>query len=132
MKISAWKDPDRFFAPDGALEAVMAAKKSGKIRHIGFTGHKDPAVHLRMLEVSAAHHFHFDACQLPLNVMDAHFRSFERYVLPKLLEQKIAVLGMKPMGVRVAAGLVDRARLLWTSAEPWNHMRSTTEFARYW
>ncbi|HXJ39123.1 MAG TPA: aldo/keto reductase [Bryobacteraceae bacterium] len=92
------EDPDRFFAPDGALEAVMAARKAGKVRYIGFTGHKDPAVHLRMLEVAAAHHFHFDACQMPLNVMDAHFRSFERYVLPKLLEQKIAVLGMKPMG----------------------------------
>jgi aryl-alcohol dehydrogenase-like predicted oxidoreductase len=92
------EDPDRFFAPDGALEAVMAAKKAGKVRYIGFTGHKDPAVHLRMLEVAATHGFHFDACQMPLNVMDAHFRSFGRYVLPKLVEQKIAVLGMKPMG----------------------------------
>src|ERR1700681_2680355 len=90
------EDPDRFFAPDGALEAVMTAKNAGKIRYIGFTGHKDPAVHLRMLEVAAAHGFHFDACQMPLNVMDAHFRSFGKYVLPKLLEQKIAVLGMKP------------------------------------
>jgi predicted aldo/keto reductase-like oxidoreductase len=92
------EDPDRFFAPGGALEAVMAAKKAGKVRYIGFTGHKDPAVHLRMLELATAHGFHFDACQMPLNVMDAHFRSFGRYVLPKLLEQKIAVLGMKPMG----------------------------------
>ena len=92
------EDPDRFFAPDGALEAVMAAKKAGKVRYIGFTGHKDPAIHLRMLEVAAAHSFHFDACQMPLNVMDAQFRSFGNDVLPKLLEQKIAVLGMKPMG----------------------------------
>jgi aryl-alcohol dehydrogenase-like predicted oxidoreductase len=92
------EDPDRFFARDGALEAVMAAKKAGKVTYIGFTGHKDPAVHLRMLEVAAAHEFHFDACQMPLNIMDAHFRSFGRDVLPKLLEQKIAVLGMKPMG----------------------------------
>jgi aryl-alcohol dehydrogenase-like predicted oxidoreductase len=92
------EDPDRFFTPDGPLEALMEAKKAGKIRYIGFTGHKDPAVHLRMLEVAAAHHFHFDACQLPLNVMDAHFRSFGREVVPKLVQQGIAVLGMKPMG----------------------------------
>lgn len=92
------EDPDRFFAADGALEAVMAAKQAGKVRYIGFTGHKDPAVHLRMLEVAAANHFHFDTCQMPLNVMDAHFRSFGRQVLPRLLEQEIAVLGMKPMG----------------------------------
>ncbi len=92
------EDPDRFFAPNGALEAVLAAKSAGKMRYIGFTGHKDPAVHLRMLEVAEAHQFHFDACQMPLNVMDAHFRSFGRHVLPKLLKQKIGVLGMKPMG----------------------------------
>jgi aryl-alcohol dehydrogenase-like predicted oxidoreductase len=92
------EDPDRFFAPDGPLEALLAAKKAGKIRYIGFTGHKDPAVHLRMLEVAAAHGFHFDACQMPLNVMDAHFRSFGRQVLPKLVDQGIGVLGMKPMG----------------------------------
>jgi aryl-alcohol dehydrogenase-like predicted oxidoreductase len=65
---------------------------------VGFTGHKDPAVHLRMLDVAAAHHFHFDSCQLPLNLMDAHFRSFGRQVVPRLIEQGIAVLGMKPMG----------------------------------
>ena len=92
------EDPDRFFAPDGPLEALMAAKKAGKIRFIGFTGHKDPAVHLRMLEVAGAHKFHFDTCQMPLNVMDAHFRSFGRQVLPKLVEEGIAVLGMKPLG----------------------------------
>ncbi len=92
------EDPDRFFASDGPLEALLEAKKAGKIRYIGFTGHKDPVVHLRMLEVAAAHHFHFDACQLPLNVMDAHFRSFGKEVVPHLVEQGIAVLGMKPMG----------------------------------
>lgn len=92
------EDPDRFFASDGPLEALLEAKKAGKIRFIGFTGHKDPVVHLRMLEVAAAHHFHFDACQLPLNVMDAHFRSFGKEVVPHLVEQGIAVLGMKPMG----------------------------------
>jgi aryl-alcohol dehydrogenase-like predicted oxidoreductase len=91
------EDPDRFFAPQGSLEAVLAAKQAGKIRYTGFTGHKDPVVHLRMLEVAAAHNFSFDACQMPLNVMDAHFRSFTRQVLPRLLEQHIAVLGMKPL-----------------------------------
>lgn len=92
------EDPDRFFAPNGSLEALLEAKKAGKIRYIGFTGHKDPYVHLRMLEVAAAHNFHFDSCQMPLNVMDAHFRSFGQQVLPRLVEQGIAVLGMKPMG----------------------------------
>jgi aryl-alcohol dehydrogenase-like predicted oxidoreductase len=92
------EDPDRFFAADGPLEALMAAKKAGKIRYIGFTGHKDPVVHGRMLDVAEAHGFLFDACQMPLNVMDAHFRSFEHHVLPRLVQQGIAVLGMKPMG----------------------------------
>src|ERR1035437_7383641 len=92
------EDPDRFFAPGGSLDALVDAKKAGKIRYIGFTGHKDPAVHLRMLEVAAAHGFHFDSCQMPLNLMDAHFRSFAQQVLPKLVEQGIAVLGMKSMG----------------------------------
>jgi aryl-alcohol dehydrogenase-like predicted oxidoreductase len=91
------EDPDRFFAPDGPLEALMAAKKAGKIRYIGFTGHKDPVVHLRMLEIAAQHNFHFDAAQMPLNILDASFRSFARQVVPKLVEQGIAVLGMKPM-----------------------------------
>src|SRR5579862_9564924 len=92
------EDPDRFFARGGALEAVQAAKQAGKVRYIGFTGHKDPVVHLRMLDVAAAHGFSFDTCQMPLNVMDAHFRSFGRQVLPRLVEQGIGVLGMKPMG----------------------------------
>jgi aryl-alcohol dehydrogenase-like predicted oxidoreductase len=92
------EDPDRFFSADGPLEALLAAKKAGKIRYIGFTGHKDPKVHLHMLEIAAANRFHFDACQLPLNVMDAHFRSFAQGVVPKLVNEGIAVLGMKPMG----------------------------------
>ena len=92
------EDPDRFFASGGPLEALVEARKAGKIRHIGFTGHKDPLVHLRMLDVAAAHNFHFDACQMPLNVMDAHFRSFGQQVLPRLIEQGIAALAMKPMG----------------------------------
>src|SRR5258708_24698387 len=91
------EDPDRFFAPDGPLEALLEAKKAGKIRYIGFTGHKDPAVHLRMLELAAQNKFHFDAAQMPLNILDASFRSFANQVVPKLVEQGIAVLGMKPM-----------------------------------
>jgi aryl-alcohol dehydrogenase-like predicted oxidoreductase len=91
------EDPDRFFAPSGPHEALLEAKKAGKIRFIGFTGHKDPSVHLRMLELAAQNHFHFDSAQMPLNLLDAHFRSFEKNVVPKLVEQKIAVLGMKPL-----------------------------------
>jgi len=91
------EDPDRFFAEGGALEALQEAKKAGKIRFIGFTGHKDPAVHLRMLEVAHQHDFHFDAAQMPLNLLDAHFRSFAHQVVPRLVEQGIGVLGMKPM-----------------------------------
>jgi aryl-alcohol dehydrogenase-like predicted oxidoreductase len=93
------EDPDRFFAPGGALEAVLAAKKAGKVRYIGFTGHKDPAVHLRMLDVAAQHKFHFDACQMPLNVLDYHFRSFTHQVVPRLVKEGIAVLGMKPLAI---------------------------------
>ena len=92
------EDPDRIFAEGGAQEALVAAQKAGKIRYIGFTGHKDPLVHLRMLEIAAAHRFRFDAVQMPLNVMDAHFRSFEHQVLPVLVKEGIGVLGMKSMG----------------------------------
>ena len=92
------EDPDRIFAPGGAAEAMLEAQKAGKVRYIGFTGHKDPLVHVRMLEVAAANNFRFDAVQLPLNVMDAHFRSFERQVLPLLVKDEIGVLGMKSMG----------------------------------
>ena len=91
------EDPDRFFAEGGPLEALEEAKKAGKIRYIGFTGHKDPAVHLRMLEVAHQHNFHFDAAQMPLNILDAQFRSFAHQVVPRLVEQGIGVLGMKPM-----------------------------------
>ena len=68
------------------------------MRYIGFTGHKDPLVHLRMLEIAGEHRFRFDAVQMPLNVMDAHFRSFEHQVVPLLVTDGIGVLGMKPMG----------------------------------
>jgi predicted aldo/keto reductase-like oxidoreductase len=91
------EDPDRVFADGGAMEAVVAAQKAGKVRFIGFTGHKDPLVHLRMLEVAAEHNFHLDAAQMPLNVMDAHFRSFARKVVPALVKEGVGVLGMKSM-----------------------------------
>ena len=91
-------DPDRIFAAAGALEAVLGAQKEGKCRYIGFTGHKSPEVHIKMLDTAAKHKFTFDAVQMPLNVMDAHFNSFEAKVIPVLLSQRIGVLGMKPMG----------------------------------
>jgi predicted aldo/keto reductase-like oxidoreductase len=91
-------DPGRIFAAGGALEAVLEAQKAGKIRLIGFTGHKNPDIHLQMLDTAAKHGFTFDAVQMPLNVMDAHFNSFEKKVLPVLLKSAIGVLGMKPFG----------------------------------
>jgi predicted aldo/keto reductase-like oxidoreductase len=91
-------DPDRIFAQGGAAEAVFAARKAGKIRFIGFTGHKSPDIHLKMLSTAAEHHFSFDTVQMPLNVMDAHFDSFEKKVLPVLVKNGTGVLGMKPMG----------------------------------
>jgi aryl-alcohol dehydrogenase-like predicted oxidoreductase len=91
-------DPDRIFATGGALEAVLEAKKAGKIRYIGFTGHKSPAIHLKMLATAESHQFRFDTVQMTLNVMDAHHDSFEKNVLPVLVKNDIGVLGMKPMG----------------------------------
>ena len=94
-------DPDRIFASGGGMEAVLEARKQGKVRYIGFTGHKSPDIHLKMLKTAFAHQFTFDAVQMPLNVMDAHYNSFEKRVLPVLLEHKIGVLGMKPMGDKI-------------------------------
>lgn len=91
-------DPERVFAPGGAMEALLAAKKAGKIRYIGFTGHKNPEIHLHMLDVASKHDFTFDAVQMPLNVMDAHFDSFQKMVLPVLNRHHIGALGMKSMG----------------------------------
>jgi predicted aldo/keto reductase-like oxidoreductase len=91
------EDADRVFGENGAQEAVEAARKAGKVRYVGFTGHKDPLVHLRTLEVAKAHGFHFDTAQMPLNVMDAHFRSFARQVVPELVKGGVGVLGMKSM-----------------------------------
>jgi uncharacterized protein len=92
------EDPDRIFADDGAIHAAIAAKQAGKIRYIGFTGHKDPAVHLRMLETAQKHSFHFDTVQMPINVMDAHFRSFTKEVIPVAIKQGVGVLAMKTFG----------------------------------
>ena len=97
-EIIRMEDPDRIFAPGGAIEAAVAARQAGKIRYIGFTGHKDPAAHLRMLETAKKHNFHFDTVQMPINVMDAHFRSFAKEVMPVALQQGIAVLAMKTFG----------------------------------
>jgi len=91
-------DPARIFAAGGGMEAVLEAKKQGKVRYVGFTGHKSPDIHFKMLEVAFSHDFTFDAVQMPLNVMDAHYESFEKKVLPVLVKHNIGVLGMKPMG----------------------------------
>jgi len=91
-------DPARILGEGGGMEALFAARKQGKIRYIGFTGHKSPDIHLKMLETAFAHQFTFDAVQMPLNVMDAHYESFEKKVLPVLVKHDIGVLGMKPMG----------------------------------
>jgi predicted aldo/keto reductase-like oxidoreductase len=94
-------DPDRIFAKGGGMEAVIEARKQGKLRFIGFTGHKSPDIHLKMLNTAFAHDFTFDAVQMPLNVMDAHYDSFEKKVLPVLQKHNIGVLGMKPMGDKI-------------------------------
>ena len=89
-----YNDPERHFARDGAVDALDRAKRDGKVRYVGFTGHKDPAIHLEML----SHEYPFDACLMPLNCFDASFRSFERNVLPEVLRRGIAPLGMKSFG----------------------------------
>ena len=97
-EIIRFDDPNRIFGKGGANEALLEAKKAGKIRFIGFTGHKDPHIHLYMLKVAEENGFHFDTAQMPLNVMDAHFRSFSQMVVPELVKQEVGVLGMKSMG----------------------------------
>jgi aryl-alcohol dehydrogenase-like predicted oxidoreductase len=98
-EVIRYDDADRIFdEEEGANAALLEAKQAGKLRYIGFTGHKDPQIHLHTIEVAREHGFDFDAVQLPLNVLDAHFRSFEQRVLPELVKQRIGVLGMKAMG----------------------------------
>jgi predicted aldo/keto reductase-like oxidoreductase len=96
-EVLRYEDPHRIFDEEGANAALVEARQAGKLRYIGFTGHKDPRIHLYMLEVAADQGFTFDTVQMPLNVMDAHYRSFEKLVLPKLVKQQIGVLGMKPL-----------------------------------
>ena len=96
-EVLRYEDPNRIFAKDGAQEALLEAKQAGKIRFIGFTGHKDPHVHLYMLEVAKENGYKFDTAQMPINVMDAHFRSFSKLVVPELVKQGIGVLAMKTL-----------------------------------
>ena len=96
-EILRFEDPHRIFDAEGANAALVEARAAGKIRYIGFTGHKDPQIHLYMLKVAADYGFRFDTVQMPLNVMDAHYRSFEQLVLPELVRQNMGVLGMKSM-----------------------------------
>ena len=91
-------DPELIFAPQGGMEAVLEARQKGKVRYIGFTGHKSPDIHLKMLNAAFARNFTLNTVQMPLNLMDAHYDSFEKKVLPVLVKHNIGVLGMKPMG----------------------------------
>ncbi len=97
-EVLRFEDPHRIFDENGANAALVEARKAGKLRYIGFTGHKNPAIHLYMLQVAAENGFQFDTVQMPLNVLDAHYRSFEKQVLPELVKQNIGILGMKSMG----------------------------------
>jgi aryl-alcohol dehydrogenase-like predicted oxidoreductase len=106
-EILRFEDPHRIFDEEGAHAAVLEAQKAGKIRYIGFTGHKDPQIHLHMLEVARENGFHFATAQMPLNVMDAHYRSFAKLVVPKLVEEGIGVLGMKSM----ANGIILKSKV---------------------
>jgi predicted aldo/keto reductase-like oxidoreductase len=96
-EVIRYEDPHRIFDEEGANAALVEAQRAGKLRYIGFTGHKDPCIHLHMLEVAQEYGFQFATVQMPLNVMDAHYRSFQRLVLPDLIREQIGVLGMKPM-----------------------------------
>jgi len=104
-EVIRYEDPNRIFDEDGAQAALLEARKAGKLRFIGFTGHKDPHIHLYTLQVAENYGFKFDAVQMPLNVMDAHYRSFEKLVLPELVKRDIGVLGMKPL----ANGMILRS-----------------------
>jgi aryl-alcohol dehydrogenase-like predicted oxidoreductase len=107
-EILRYEDPYRIFHPDGANAVLVEARQAGKIRYIGFTGHKDPHIHLHMLEVAEEFGFKFDAVQMPLNVFDAHYRSFAKLVVPELVRKNVGVLGMKSManGIILKSGAV--------------------------
>src|SRR5262249_53671900 len=101
-EILRYEDPHRILHEDGAQEALVEARQAGKVRHIGFTGHKDPEIHLHMLEVADRYGVTFDTVQMPLGVFDAHYRSFGRRVLPELVRRGIGVLAMKTMAAGIA------------------------------
>lgn len=105
-EVLRYEDPHRIFDEEGANRALIEAHAAGKLRYIGFTGHKDPHIHLHTLDVAKEHGFEFHTAQMPLNVMDAHYRSFEKLVLPRLVQERIGVLGMKPM----ANGIILRSK----------------------
>lgn len=105
-EVIRYDDAHRMFDDEGANAALLEAKRAGKLRYIGFTGHKDPRIHLHTLDVATQRGFTFDTVQMPLNVMDAHYRSFEKLVLPRLVREKIGVLAMKPM----ANGIILRSK----------------------
>ena len=107
-------DPERIFATGGALEGVIKARRTGKVRYIGFTGHKSPEIHLHMLAIALKNNFIFDTVQMPLNVFDAHYDSFAKLVLPVLVQHNIAVLGMKPLGGQaiLRSGVVNASECL--------------------
>ena len=107
-------DPERIFASGGAWEAMDAARQAGKVRFVGFTGHKSPDIHLHMLEVARSHGVRFDAVQMPVNPLDWHFQSFQRKVLPELTRDGVAVLGMKPLanGHALKSGAVSAVECL--------------------
>lgn len=113
-EILRYEDPHRIFDKEGAQSVLLEARKAGKIRYIGFTGHKDPHIHLYMLQVASEYGFKFDTVQMPLNVMDAHYRSFAQWVVPELVRQKIAILGMKSMsnGIILRSGVVTPVECL--------------------
>jgi len=113
-EILRFEDPYRLFDEQGANSALLEARQAGKLRYIGFTGHKDPRIHLHTLEVAEDYGFAFDTVQMPLNVMDAHYRSFEKLVLPELVRRRIGVLGMKPLanGIILRSGTVSATECL--------------------
>ena len=98
-QVSEMKEVEEIFGPNGSIEAFEQAKKEGKVRFIGFTGHRDPNVHLRFYQTAQKHNIRFDTVQMPLNVMDAHFKSFQQTMLPVLVRDQLGVLGMKPLGI---------------------------------
>ena len=113
-EVIRFDDPHRIFDDEGANAALIEARQAGKLRYIGFTGHKDPHIHLHTLGVGSEHGFTFDTVQMPLNVMDAHYRSFERLVLPELVKQNVGALGMKPLanGLILKSGTVTAIECL--------------------